>query len=895
MKPEQLVLCGWGPYKDRIEVDFTGVAKRGLFLITGATGAGKTTLFDAITFALYGCMSGDTREKNSVRSDFAKEDTKTFVELTMLHGGKRYRIFRSPEYMRPKKRQGDKKEYTKEKETAVLYMPDGKNVEGIGEVNRALLKILVLDCRQFKQISMIAQGEFARLLAASPAEKTKIFREIFDTSVYDRFTGILKQHADEHYKEVMELKHRMEEDIHMLKAEDLTGSENFLMENANLQTGNESILDGSKSLAELTEGDSLDYGKIADSLADRIRQYAVALEEAEKTYALCEKEVMTLSGRVTEAEETDKKLCQLKTEKERYEKLLLEKTEIEKAETELKEARSAAGIEGDFIRCDHIRQTWKETSQKQEQMCKDLEGMHRELEELAHLYEKKEDIKTVYDCRSALQEQTKIWHRLEREKQEKQEKLCKLQKEYIRQEKRTEEEKAVYEAADRACKRAAIGIAARLLKEGEPCPVCGSREHPAIAAAEEGIPDEEALQRLKEAYESANKKLVGLHGETASLHGELQGKTGQEEEVKKQLALYEDRLGALDKEAVSLADGMKAEEYEKKLLTYRELAVRAEEKTRLIQNGEAEEACLKQRLADAETAFLLTCRKAGFDSPDRFRQCLRPVKEMDRLEQRIRDFYEKERQLQQRITGLQEETKEKKAEDITLLKQQLEESSGKKKEAMKLLNLWDHRYREVKKIHRSLCDRRKRYEAESGKYGVVKDLYNLASGSNPKRLVFEQYVLAGYFEEILRAANIRLSRMTGGRYELSRAEEVSDGRTRDNLEIRVLDYYTGKYRSAKTLSGGESFKASLSLALGMSDVIQSYSGGIRVDTLFIDEGFGSLDGESLEQACQTLLSLAEKDKLIGIISHVPELSEKIENQIVIEKTNIGSRVRVVVC
>ncbi len=155
-------------------------------------------------------------------------------------------------------------------------------------------------------------------------------------------------------------------------------------------------------------------------------------------------------------------------------------------------------------------------------------------------------------------------------------------------------------------------------------------------------------------------------------------------------------------------------------------------------------------------------------------------------------------------------------------------------------------------------------------------------------------MLAGYFEEILRAANLRLSKMSGGRYELSRLGEISDGRSKDNLEIQVFDYYTGKYRSVKTLSGGESFKASLALALGMSDVVQGYSGGIRVDTLFIDEGFGALDGESIEQACQTLLSLVEKDRLIGIISHVPELSEKIEKQIIVSKTKVGSGVRLMV-
>ena len=182
-------------------------------------------------------------------------------------------------------------------------------------------------------------------------------------------------------------------------------------------------------------------------------------------------------------------------------------------------------------------------------------------------------------------------------------------------------------------------------------------------------------------------------------------------------------------------------------------------------------------------------------------------------------------------------------------------------------------------------------EAESLKYGAVKELENIAAGNNSRKLVFEQYVLAGYFEEILRAANVRFGRMTGGRYEMHRVEEVGDGRVKDNLEIEVLDFYTGKYRSVRTLSGGETFKASLALALGLSDVIQAASGGVRVDTLFIDEGFGALDSESLDQACETLMGLAETDRLIGIISHVPELKERISRQIVVDKSGSGSRVR----
>ena len=182
-------------------------------------------------------------------------------------------------------------------------------------------------------------------------------------------------------------------------------------------------------------------------------------------------------------------------------------------------------------------------------------------------------------------------------------------------------------------------------------------------------------------------------------------------------------------------------------------------------------------------------------------------------------------------------------------------------------------------------------EADRREYGYVKELENMAVGNNAKRLVFEQYVLAGYFEEILRAANLRFNKMTSGRYEMSRVNEVGDGRIKDNLEIQVLDNYTGRYRSVRTLSGGETFKASLCLALGMSDVIQSMNGGVRVDTLFVDEGFGALDDESLEQACSALTGLAGKNCLIGIISHVPQLRERIGAQLVIEKTGSGSLIR----
>lgn len=240
---------------------------------------------------------------------------------------------------------------------------------------------------------------------------------------------------------------------------------------------------------------------------------------------------------------------------------------------------------------------------------------------------------------------------------------------------------------------------------------------------------------------------------------------------------------------------------------------------------------------------------------------------------------------------LQENINSMEMVELSELQVKLEEQKMLRQEFLQAQKLWNTHLSELKKVRDMMGEKLTKIETDSSEYGYVKDLENMASGNNARKLVFEQYVLAGYFEEILKAANLRFQKMTSGRYEMFRANEVSDGRVKDNLEIQVLDYYTGKYRSVRTLSGGESFKASLALALGMSDVIQAMSGGVRVDTLFVDEGFGALDSESLEQACDALMGLVDKNHLIGIISHVPELGERISNQLQIHKTSGGSLIR----
>jgi exonuclease SbcC len=277
-----------------------------------------------------------------------------------------------------------------------------------------------------------------------------------------------------------------------------------------------------------------------------------------------------------------------------------------------------------------------------------------------------------------------------------------------------------------------------------------------------------------------------------------------------------------------------------------------------------------------------------------FERSRKHPKQQKEMEEKLHAYREECSTLTALVKQMAEGNVPKTITDITSYREKKSLYEEKKKELLAEQKNWNIYLDAIGRTRRSMKEKLEELRIVSEEYGYVKDLDNAANGINPKKLVFEQYVLAAYFEEILRAANLRFLKMTGGRYEMSRPGKVGDGRSRDNLEIQVFDYYTGKYRSVKTLSGGESFKASLALALGMSDVIQAFHGGIRVDTLFVDEGFGTLDSESLDQACETLNSLVEKERLIGIISHVPELRERIEHQILIEKTNSGSNIKVVV-
>ncbi len=884
MRPITLCISAWGPYKDKVQVDFDSFYGQGLFLITGATGAGKTTIFDAITYALYGALSGEMRDKerSSVRSDFADGQTPTYVELTMEHEGKEYFIRRNPEYFRPKKRASGEGLLTKEKENALLQLPDGKVVEGVKEVNGKIQELMGIDLQQFKQLSMIAQGEFARLLVASPKDKTKIFREIFGTGIYERFTHNLSGEAKKRYQKVAEHKAKLDEDLRILTS----SFKDMPVE--------EALKEEFVGFLELS---AVPFDRVDACLDAMEQQLSGALSENKKENNKNDKAILKAQSFLTSLEEENKRICQYQQAVEVCQKLEQQKGRYAEKEQRYNRAVSAGLMEADAVRLSAVRVQLDKLDAGLERLRESIGSNQSLLEKESPILEHRETLSLWI---SRKQEYLLKKKELGEKSGELSLKRAKLEKErlrYVELDHRAKECKDVYEEALRKRSYAAIGIAAQLLEKGRPCPVCGSLEHPNPAVLTERISTEEEVERLKMEAESVGKQAELAYGQVLNLQAEV----GVLEETELLLQRDMETLQGYVNDDESVPEELRKLPCERAAKRLQEIcdSVNSLKATLLQQKQQLADVLLEQKVAagecaEAEEFFEEKLAEHGFGDKEAYEAAYMDKMDRDALGMEISGYKEQCATAMGLCKSLKEHLRNTQTVDTGQAEFELNSFLEKRKTLATENRKLEYSRSEVKRCKRQLSDKEKIIRKESEEYGFIKELENIAVGNNPKRLVFEQYVLASYFDEILKAANIRFRRMSSGRYEMRRAKEVSDGRVKDNLEIEVMDYYTGKPRSVRTLSGGESFKASLSLALGLSDVIQSMSGGIKVDALFIDEGFGALDSESLDQACNTLSALVENNRLIGIISHVPELRERITRQLVIEKSGSGSSIKMIV-
>lgn len=890
MKPICLEICGWGPYKDVETVEFSRLGGQGLFLITGATGAGKTTLFDAITYALYGALSGEVRdrERNSVRSDFAAQDTPTYVDLEMEHRGKKYRIRRNPEYLRPRKK-GGSDTLAREKENAILYLPDGQILEGVKDVNARLQDLLALDYAQFKQISMIAQGEFARLLTAPPRDKTRIFRQIFDTGIYERFTAQLGARARASYQQVMQQRQTLDEQLRGLcpVLEQMVQMEEKAPQDA--------AAEKTERLQELLSAEYLQYEAIGTELAMLCQKAEKYTKQLRRTYKQQDEELSRRQGELQSRREENRQILSYQRTCAESRELAEQKPEYQKKENRLQKAIAAMGAETAAMAMKHAQDQCQRLQQEEEKLRQEIQAKQKQQEDLLPLWKLQEEGAELVEIMrqqelTAVREiqQEKILQALEKQ-------LEQGRETYLKLEAVSRQARDAYEDALQAQRHAAIGLAARDLQPGIPCPVCGSLEHPAPAQMEGEILSGEALEELEQIWKFQQQETERYHGQVVALQTRMEDAQKCLSELREQKQALEQKLAAEESEPLQILKTLTSQEAQRQLQSCIEQMTTLQAQLAEKQ-ARRETVCTERQQAAAEqeqttSAFQEQLARAGLSSREEFEESRMDEAGREALQREIQGYQEQVAANQRLQEHLRTVISREEPWDNQQLEQQLEQQKELREETLKAISSWDSHLGEIRRVQELLQDKQEQIETGSREYGYIKELENIASGNNSRKLVFEQYVLAGYFEEILAAANIRFGRMTGGRYEMHRTREVGDGRIKDNLEVEVLDFYTGKTRSVRTLSGGETFKASLALALGLSDVIQAASGGVRVDTLFIDEGFGALDSESLDQACGTLMSLVETDRLIGIISHVPELKERISRQIVVDKCGNGSRVR----
>ena len=1083
MKPLKLTISAFGPYAGVQEIDFT-ILKEQIFVISGPTGAGKTTIFDAISFALFGEPSGSSRDRDSLRSDFAEPETETFVELKFELRGKVYKIRRSPQ-QEQKKLRGEG--YTIRNADAELLMPDGSLITRISNVDEKTNMLLGINKSQFKQIVMLPQGEFRKLLEADSNEREIIFRKIFGTEAFAEIQKKLENESKELYKEVHDIKTQIDTYIkhfdcgYKIELEEIRNNKNvnidlFLKEIKMLSeadTEEISILKSQLEMITASQGvlkeEIAKSNEINKKLKDKEQistEYAISIARAEEfSQKEADLEFARRALPISEIDEQCKissmsietKTSELTLTKQQAENInkdylaCKEKLSLEKENEPLKKKYEAElsilnSMLPKVIQYDRALKALEAAKIKNTEIINLLETEQKNLEAAKRSYkEQEENLKRLYIMESEctkldkdISENRKLLLELDN--------INKLIISFIEQVEIYESKKSDFEVFDTDFVnfrskleqlednyiRGQAGILAKTLQENEPCPVCGALEHPKPAKVIESIPTDEKLKELKKQYTSLSDQRTDKLKVISELGGNIESK--KQEMKNKFLALEvqsihifdihsykqlsedeqqqfiqgndadkaccskqtnylemdkftKDNLETVRKDIIDRGKQLKAEtlalknkykekldfvnkknvferEYEEtsakietleanvnsfniqKLSASEELArlstavfsieaevpedirsearlnLKLDEKKTVIEKLEtalkkAEQAVelAKEKLSELETAVavrttslnesieesvrldrLLNQRliEGGFRDYNHYVKMKKTKADIIGLQEEIASFYQKMKSQKDMLTHLEEETKAIEFQNIEELEDKYTLLVEEQKNLQNKQNIVFSRNTNNLKVLRQLESILVKLEALEEKYRLVGDLNRVAKGDNVQRLTFERYVLAAYFDEIITAANLRLEKMTGSRYLLKRKEDKSKGRAQQGLELEVFDNYTGKARHVKTLSGGEGFKASLALALGLADIVQSYAGGISLDTLFVDEGFGSLDPESLDSAIQCLVDIQKTGRLVGVISHVFELKERIKSVLEICPNKEGSYARFVI-
>lgn len=903
MKVKKLTMQAFGPYAERTEIDFSRLGEGGIYIITGATGSGKTSIFDGISFALYGRASGEERSFEEMRCSYSDPSAETFVSLEFEHIGQSYLVRRSPRYERAKARGVGT---TVQNSTAELVLPDGSAITGESKVTAKICEIIGLDRDQYARTAMIAQGDFYKILYASTSERVEIFRKIFSTGNYGELQKRLFEAAKTAEGECMELKKGIEDKIVSVlgKEADLTDfSACFSSAEESLQTGVKEWSEAKEKIAELTaRRDVLRAALEKEEAYIKAKNQLAAAEERRKALAV------ERAG----AEEELKKLA-LK-EDERAAAVAFITSSEAKRELYLKKnalTEKAAALQKEIISCAESEKNLSGLIEKQKEFqaeykkeLSSLENARAEQVDLRHRKDNAEKrLGDIVGAEEILSRTTTLTAA-----------VAQKAKFFSLAEEKRAAASAEYERGYSAFLKNQAGILAEELKEGTPCPVCGAVHHPAKAVREVEAPSAERLKELKEKKERTEKDARTLSEQSGALRAALEAECKNFIAATKKISDADVTL----KEAADFLKSAKAEAEEnlkdisaslsaaeKKEKRYSALSVAVADCEKYINSytADKEAAAFKRGALENEKAKAdggLLEIKTDFPDLKAFDSALKEKREFVTSFDGAKSAAEKKlaacsgeiSSLDGRKKTLEEalsssaEPKADTAAALRAVEKEIEELTDKKE-------LTRSKNREKKAAIEFLAERLPEYEKSLAALKTAKSLSDLANGSiaGKSKIKIETFVQMRCFDRVLLRANMRLESMTGGEYTLVRRESSSASSM--GLELDILDNYKLTRRDVGTLSGGESFMASLALALGLSDEVQSSKGGVRIDSMFLDEGFGTLSDEALNGAVNTLSSLSDGRISIGVISHVKELERRIDKKIVVTKTPSGSSVKII--
>lgn len=916
MRPLHLTLSAFGPYAGQVELPLETLGTQGLYLITGDTGAGKTSIFDAITFALYGEASGTNRSPAMLRSKYAAPDTPTFVELRFSYDGETYTVRRNPEYLRPAKRGGG---LTKQRGEAELTRPDGTVVTKLQEVNAAVTELLGLDRTQFSQVAMLAQGDFLKLLLADTNERQKIFRELFHTRCYQSFQDRLKAESSQLHSQCDAARASVQQYIGGVSCPEGDPLAPLLIEaQAGALPIQETISLIETLIQQDQQGEAHCQAKLAvlDKALAEVNTLLGKAETAEQTRTGLLQAQAQQAALQPKAEQCKQALEEAQAQQPRLEALAQEIAALEAQlphyQEATQQAKTLAKLETQIQTERHRQGALEQERQALEAQADALQAEAAALSSLQALAAEQEalDLRQA-QARERQKGLTALLHLLSRYNDVK-DQLEAAQLDYQEAAQRAEAAELEHHRQTRAFLDAQAGLLAQSLQPGLPCPVCGSLHHPTPASPPQEAPTEAALDKLRKAAEAAGKRAAEQSLAAGKLRATVEERAAQLlsqmeayvaspvlSDAGEQLAACQARLHgeaqAMAEAAQALQTRLTRRQALEALLPQQEAKHQAALQA-IAQNREAlagaesrrEEvakqlAALRARLPypDAQTAQArrdaLGAEKAGLTAA-----LAQAVQAHSDCQQALSNTAATIRQLEALLAQ---------AEPVDIPAQQ-----ARRTELQAQRQHWEAQQQGLHARRSSNAAALARLQGQAAsltqleaRYTWVRDLSNTVNGTLPGRekLALETYVQVRFFQRVIQKANLRFMVMSGGQYELRRREEAESRQKQSGLELEIIDHYNGSRRSVRSLSGGESFLASLALALGLADEIQASAGGIQVDSLFVDEGFGSLDEETLQQAIRALANLSAGNRLVGIISHVAELKERIEKQIVVKKDISG--------